>query len=280
MKTPMTLSHSNYFIAEENPITIERRHNQDYFPLHNHDFDEIVIVCAGNGIHVWNNRVYPITAGDVLYINHSDVHAYETVDQLKLDNILYRREKLTPNNILFDYLPDERLTEQQRHTRINLSCLQELQALVAQLEAESKKTNQSSIYLAETLFTQLILLLDRYSYTETVQDSDEQKMDKLFTALSQHIDTAFNLENFCGQNNLSASSLRRLFKQQTHMTIGQYLQRLRLCQTMTLLRNTQLSITEIAIKCGYEDSNYFSTVFRKETACSPSEYRAQFMQKH
>ena len=74
----------DYFISELNTVTVERREHQEPFPLHDHDFDELVIVSSGNGVHVWNDYIYPITSGDILYINHDDIHGFESVNNLKL----------------------------------------------------------------------------------------------------------------------------------------------------------------------------------------------------
>ncbi|MBO5909176.1 MAG: helix-turn-helix domain-containing protein, partial [Clostridia bacterium] len=39
-----------------------------------------------------------------------------------------------------------------------------------------------------------------------------------------------------------------------------------------LLKSTTLSVTEISIKCGFNDSNYFATVFKKINGISPKRY--------
>ncbi len=40
-----------------------------------------------------------------------------------------------------------------------------------------------------------------------------------------------------------------------------------------LLRNTNLPISEVAARVGYEDAAYFSTLFRRLSTQTPSEYR-------
>ncbi|MDG6692567.1 helix-turn-helix domain-containing protein [Staphylococcus aureus] len=71
-------------------------------------------------------------------------------------------------------------------------------------------------------------------------------------------------------------ALRQLFRQQTGMTISQYLRQLRLCQAQYLLRHSSLLISEIAARCGFEDSNYFSVVFTRETGVTPRVWRQQW----
>lgn len=52
--------------------------------------------------------------------------------------------------------------------------------------------------------------------------------------------------------------------------------RVNLAQIM--LAETELQITEIAERVGYEEANYFAKVFKKYTGVTPSKYRDSFMQ--
>ncbi|UJL46974.1 helix-turn-helix transcriptional regulator [Virgibacillus sp. NKC19-16] len=69
------------------------------------------------------------------------------------------------------------------------------------------------------------------------------------------------------------SHLSRKFKQETDMTITGYQQMIRINKAKHLLKNESISIEEIAWLVGYEDSSYFSRVFKKETGKTPSQYR-------
>ncbi|MEG1688441.1 MAG: helix-turn-helix domain-containing protein, partial [Hafnia sp.] len=71
--------------------------------------------------------------------------------------------------------------------------------------------------------------------------------------------------------------LKQLFRQQTGMTISHYLRQLRLCQAKRLLRRSEYRISEIATRCGFEDSNYFSVVFTRDAGITPREYRQRFV---
>jgi len=52
-----------------------------------------------------------------------------------------------------------------------------------------------------------------------------------------------------------------------------YLQRYRIHQAKKLLKESGLSVTEIALKVGFSDSGYFSRVFHRETGLSPEAFR-------
>ncbi len=73
----------------------------------------------------------------------------------------------------------------------------------------------------------------------------------------------------------SESRFDRIFKLSTGATPIQYLNNIRLEYATDLLRATSLSVTEIAVSCGFNDPLYFSRSFKKKYSCSPSEYRAK-----
>ncbi|NJM09192.1 helix-turn-helix domain-containing protein, partial [Candidatus Gracilibacteria bacterium] len=69
--------------------------------------------------------------------------------------------------------------------------------------------------------------------------------------------------------------LSRIFQQELGISPWEYLLRYRVKQARQLLRSTAAPITAIASQVGFEDSAYFSRVFRKHTGCSPRDYREQ-----
>jgi AraC-like DNA-binding protein len=63
------------------------------------------------------------------------------------------------------------------------------------------------------------------------------------------------------------------------MSPNDYWQRIRVEAARDMLRKTDLSVTEIAIRCGYSTSQYFSTVFRKYTGTTPTQFRRREVRK-
>ncbi|MBI5866620.1 MAG: helix-turn-helix transcriptional regulator [Planctomycetes bacterium] len=68
--------------------------------------------------------------------------------------------------------------------------------------------------------------------------------------------------------------LGSLFAQQTGQRLSQYVARRRLRRAIWLLRNSSASIKQVALRSGFSNSNWFSSVFTSINGCSPSEYRS------
>ena len=72
---------------------------------------------------------------------------------------------------------------------------------------------------------------------------------------------------------MSVRTLNRRFKNATGTTPLQYLQELRIDIAKDLLQTSNLSVSEIAYKVGYQDIGHFSALFKKQISTTPSEYR-------
>jgi AraC-like DNA-binding protein len=65
--------------------------------------------------------------------------------------------------------------------------------------------------------------------------------------------------------------VKRLFG----LTPGQLIAKTRIASASQMLLETQLSVAEIALACGFYDRSAFTRAFRSATGCTPSEYRTR-----
>jgi two-component system response regulator YesN len=83
-----------------------------------------------------------------------------------------------------------------------------------------------------------------------------------------------SINQVCNHIYMSISYFSAQFKQHTGKTFVEYLTRIRLEKAKELLHITQLRTYDIASRVGYEDPQYFSVIFKKNTGMTPKEYRA------
>jgi len=94
------------------------------------------------------------------------------------------------------------------------------------------------------------------------------------TYLSQHYqDPNLMLQDVAGEVHLSQSHFSTVFAQETGLTFTQYLTALRIGKAKELLEATEMRSSQIAQEVGYNDSHYFSYLFKKTTGMTPSDYR-------
>ena len=106
--------------------------------------------------------------------------------------------------------------------------------------------------------------------------SDVKPIDfyhKVLLYLKEHHTEDITSEDICKHFSCSRSYLSHLFKKNCGMSIREYINELRMEDAKTLLAFSKLNITEISIAIGFNDSNYFSKLFKKEVGLSPIKYR-------
>lgn len=100
--------------------------------------------------------------------------------------------------------------------------------------------------------------------------------DTLKNILENHIsDSSFNIEKFCELASMSRTQLHRKLKATTGMSTTEFIRVHRIKIASELLKNQQLSISEICYTSGFENTSYFSKQFKVVFGCSPKEYRAR-----
>jgi YesN/AraC family two-component response regulator len=81
------------------------------------------------------------------------------------------------------------------------------------------------------------------------------------------------LKEVADVSGLSAPYFSTVFKEEMGENLSNYLNRLRVDRAAKLLIDTDLSLSEIAGSCGFEDQSWFSKIFKSYTGLSPGKYR-------
>lgn len=277
----LKLLKDDFFASDQQAVAVADRYPQDVFAEHTHDFCELVIVWRGNGLHVLNDRPYRITRGDLFYIHADDKHSYASVNDLVLQNIIYCPERLKLNLDWQRAIPGFSASAGQPHWRLGSMGMAQARQIIGQLEHESSQHVPFANEMAELLFGQLVMLLNRHRYTSDSlpPTSSETLLDKLITRLAASLKSPFALDEFCDEASCSERVLRQQFRQQTGMTINQYLRQVRVCHAQYLLQHSRLLISDISTECGFEDSNYFSVVFTRNRDDAQPVASSQFAER-
>jgi AraC-like DNA-binding protein len=118
---------------------------------------------------------------------------------------------------------------------------------------------------------------------ETIKDNkkEEKQLDERIVEAFIHLENEFqkldfSVKKWAQLSFLSASHFSKLITEQTNEAPLIHIQRRRLKHAQNLLSSTDLTIAEIASQCGYDDSNYFSRIFKRTFQLTPSEWQKQY----
>ncbi|MGE4549109.1 MAG: helix-turn-helix transcriptional regulator [Intestinibacillus sp.] len=136
--------------------------------------------------------------------------------------------------------------------------------------------------LIQTLSTSLILIAKEL-FADTVSVQPTGKNHVLATRIKSYLDTHYaediTLVKIADELRISPYYAAHVFKDVMGYSPIQYMIRRRIGEAQTLLINSEYNATQIATMVGYDNTNYFCTLFSKMVGLSPIRYRASYREK-
>ncbi|MBD1383542.1 helix-turn-helix transcriptional regulator [Metabacillus arenae] len=236
---------------------------------------EILYIRHGRGIHTIGGRQYHTKQGDVLIYNSGVIHDERTnpdaemsvyscgVSNLKLEGI--RENCLLPDGaspVLYSNAFSQDIKNLFR-------------MMYTQICAENTGAEEVCHHLLQSLIIMLVKQIDRRIDTEEHKEVIVGERIKKY--IDDHYSEVHTLESISEALNISLSYLCHIFKETTGYAPMQYIMRRRIGEAQSILINTQYSATEIASMVGYDNSNYFNTIFTRIVGMSPIKYRKRWV---
>ncbi|WP_216775204.1 response regulator [Metabacillus halosaccharovorans] len=141
------------------------------------------------------------------------------------------------------------------------------------LEDKGVSLRETNVLEADTK-TDFIELIRYFTEKMILQGEGNDPISKAKTYIHDHYRESFSLDDVADYVELTPTYFTKLFKDQTQQTFIDYVTDYRIEKSKELLRQTNLSLKEIAYKVGYKDPNYYSRVFKKWTNLSPKQFRS------
>ena len=246
--------------------------------LHKHDDRlEIVFIVKGSGNHLIGNTRYQTKAGDILIFNRDVIH--DEMAEVNSDMVVYccgikdLQIKGMAENCLFDITSPAVIASGDKRELIE----QTLDTMFLHIRDNDTAANENCRYLLASLLTTIIRL--PVEKIKTISYKRLTLVEQVKHYIDQHYQEDLRLENLAARFNVSPYYLAHLFKEQTDFSPIQYMIRRRIGEAQSLLINTNYSVTRIASLVGYDNTNYFSTLFSKMIGISPSLYRTSWIGK-
>ncbi len=102
-------------------------------------------------------------------------------------------------------------------------------------------------------------------------------VDQIKNYIRDHIDQDLNRDKISNEFFISKDHISHLFKDETGMALIDYINKEKINRAKTLLIETNMSVSLIAVETGFVNFSYFSRLFKKYVGCSPNEYRKNLM---
>ena len=288
IRRELSLSAAEYLDPDGLPLRLIRREPEGEFPLHRHEFSELVVVFGGSGTHLAFGGAHLLSPGDVFLIGDpGPPHGFSDTRKLALYNILFDRKKLG------EALPPQAYPAFAELGRLELVPgggtplhldAAELERVLEILRGIEQGQSHAQSHTAVALVSRFILLLVELARIRRLRElrpgarsfgarRGGEKLAELLELLAEHPEREFPRGEMARRLCVSASTLQRLFRSRTGCSPHDYLMQLRLKKAAALLLESELSVSEVAAATGFADSNYFCRRFRLYAKCPPLEFR-------
>lgn len=256
----------------------ESLHEKISRPLHSHDsLCELLLIYKGTGTYQVNSNIYPIEEGCILYYNQKDLH--EIASTLSTDIGHYC---IGITDLQLIGLPRNHLVPVGGPFIQNAGSLFPFLKSLCEQIYDLEEMNQAGQLASQLLCASFVVLASRlktFPQSNSKGTVEEQFAARILAYMNEHFMEELNLDKIAKELNCSSTYVSHSFKKATGCTPIQYIIRRRIGWAQTLLISTDLPVTQISMMVGYENVNYFSTLFGKIVGLSPVRYRAGYLDK-
>jgi len=235
-----------------------------------HEAIEILYFTQGSAVSACNLQEYKLKKGQFLLVNGNELHT-AIISQV---NSAYYMLQFDPaiihNHIGNKYLLFNNIIKDE-------TCSEIIEKLVKIYLG--KKDSKDIIETKKLVLDLFSVLVDRH-VKEVLDEETYKKQLRKFNTYSriieyieQNYNQDINIATLSQHFSISPSYLSHIFKKHSQKSIIEYLNELRVSHAKEFLENEETSVSEIAIRIGFYDINYFSRKFKAITGKTPIEYR-------
>ena len=273
---------SKKLLVDGKLISVRKHTRFIHFPRHTHDYIEVVYMCTGKTTHIINDKEITLNEGELLLLgqnatqeilpaSENDIAVNFIIQPAFFDKTLEMlgTEETPIKNFLISSLFD---SEYQGYLHFKVANVLLIQNLIENLiwtlinnTSNKRNINQTTMGL---LFMHLLNHTDKLSH--------KSREDKAIMDIFRYIEENYRDGSLTDAANLLHYDfywLSHEIKNRTGKTYTEHLQEKRLSQASFLLKNTTLSVEEIAIAVGYENKSYFHRIFTEKFKTTPKKYR-------
>lgn len=256
------------------------------FPKHSHDYVEIIYMCSGKQKHIINDTAEVILKkGEILLLNRYASHQTDVtgLEDIAINLIVLPQffntaiEMIGSDNKISQFLIPGLSGKEHSigYMHFNVSDVLPVQNLMENLiwSVVNKQPNRRNI----NQVTMGLLLLQLLGLTDCLITNEPDTISNtlVLTALTEIEQNYSNasLSAVAKRCNVSSAYVSSTVKEVTGKTFKEHLMEKRLTKAASLLKTTTLSVGEIILMVGYENTSYFYRIFTEKYNISPKGYR-------
>ncbi|WP_164821777.1 AraC family transcriptional regulator [Paenibacillus koleovorans] len=249
----------------------------DNYPLHNHETYEMYYLLSGTRGYVIEDQSYTLRKGELVLIDRNDQH--KLLDDSFRDGIILAFNRKFLDGYIESIPQVLNIFSEIKLLQLTAAEQSFFETLLTKMLREYKKREYGYMDYMRVSLLELLLWLQRRMHEERRNRSIHNvslhhTVEEIAQFVTLHYSTPMTLTMLAEMFYISPFHLSRLFKNVTGFNFVKYLNHVRMTEAQKLLRDSHLSVTDIARQVGFESLTHFGRVFKELADCTPSQYRA------
>lgn len=250
---------------------------------HFHKEYELTYIIKSTGIRYVGNHMDAFHPGDLVMVGANLPHCWKTIGE-QTENVkcivIQWHEDLLLNWLNKEEIQHikELLERSQRGIKFDKSVLNELHESLLQL-VELQSFDRLILFLQvlqKLALTTEFELLAGASFSNSLSSSESERINLIYNYLKEnHLDT-ITLTDIANEVSMSNDTFCRFFKKTFNTSFFSFLNEYKVSIASKMMIDTDLSISEIGYKTGYNNLTFFHRQFQKHMGVSPSKYRKAY----
>ena len=232
---------------------------------HYHRFFEVYYLLEGTCWYFIENKSYHLSQGDIALIPEGVIHktSYETPSHARI--LFYCDESYIPVSVRETLRNLPYFAHSEKYAR-------QIKTLFAEIEKESNIQDEYSNDSVRSKVYEFFVLIARASKVYEKKKEESPIVEKAVRYIKDHYKENVSLSDVASFCFVTKEHLSRTFKKETGFGFCEFLTAYRLKKAQGLLKSHQkIKIVDAALACGFNDSNYFSKVYKKMYGMSPTD---------
>lgn len=245
-----------------------------------HNFWECVYVIDGEICVSSDENIYILNSGDIVFHKPQEFHKFH-VDKDKEATLLIFSFNLEGNLLNKIVNTVCTLDVNQRNIMNNFINFFDTECEKNPATKEHKyrynvfpyfKDDEIYMQSVRLFILQLIVSISNRNVSlNSVQNSETKLLKSAIETMENKIETNLTISDLAKSLNISLSTLKRVFKKYTGMSVYKYYLTIKTRTATNMLQNG-MNVSEVALKLGFSSPAYFSATYKREAGCSPSKH--------
>ncbi len=266
------------FLKEMTPVFYNQHGIKSFsrstdFPLHWHDRIELMYITEGELKVKIDKKEYCVHQNELLIVPPGTLHSGDRVTpQTAFSTLMFEPNLFSCSVPAVKNFLDALLQKHIRLTPIT-SDPEIIELFLKIFDAQSEQGDVATLRITSMVYALLALIRERCLLDMQVQFSAKSTFGEIITYIQENYQDPLTSSFLCKKFGYSQNYFSRRFIAETGMPPTAFIRTVRLENAAEMLRETDMTISSIALACGFTSTKYFTHCFRELYNITPGQFR-------